>query len=231
MEAKIKTEHTNRVEVMGKFVNYFVTQYGYNMMTVSVQRYDHNKSTLAYITFEVKKDILITLRPGSYVHIIGHVYAFDYKSEATDSIQHVQRFVIDSISPAKTELEEVFGIPGRFIPNQYAHYYVLGVYEGIQLMKNTSFWSLKIRTSIAKYGQDNIVLVNDSCFNQHMSPKVLNAGEIICCACSIITPEKKRISGKYYENIVLEDIARVPVVQEAELASSVIENIDTFFED
>lgn len=166
------------------------------------------------------------LRFGSNVKITGHIEAFDRYDRLNDRYIYSQTFIADKVEPVLSEMEDVFGVKGRWISTRYFRIYLGGEVYRLRDM-SPSFGSLTLEVPGVGVNQmDSRIHVDYyKGFGSSLPPfrqiharrmasengrrRIAERGDFVYCSASLHVSRRHAEGGRVntFENIRIDEIS------------------------
>ena len=160
-----------------------------------------------------------------HVRIAGFCRAYGFYNESLGKPSYNQYFVAQTIEKDTTELEEKFGMAGRYYNTPFFRMYTKGIVESIIDTGNERWKKLKVRTCSHGIDQRQSTITFSYYTGGDLPECSYKRGDIVCLSASVSTPQKDMNGQKVsFENLTIEDIvlaedAYVPKVTEFDARS------------
>lgn len=166
------------------------------------------------------------LRFGTNVKITGHIEAFDRFDRLNDRYIYSQTFIADKVEPVPSEMEDIFGVKGRWIPTRYFRIYLGG--EVYRVRDSSPAWgSLTVEVPGVGINQMESRIRADyfKGFGSTLPPfnqirarqtersdgrrRITGRGSFVYCSASLHISKRKMDDGREntFENIRIDEIS------------------------
>ena len=195
---------TNKVFVRGRLVGFGTDYLGRREMYIAIRGQYQERPINAAFTYR-PNELDPSIRREDYLDIEATINGSNRTSRTTGERFHTQYFVADSIKPAKTEIQEVFGYNGGFSYNrpQFRAYYEGEVVEVVKtkgFVTNTN----NRRIEVTYY---EIILAQYTS-RMRVSDNELFPGDKVAIVANLVTKRKTGRNGEPYmaSNLIVDDL-------------------------
>lgn len=195
MKTQNKLEATGRIKGIRRGIT------GYPELLV----YMNEKGRDTELNFVMSTPLDPDIAQGDLVSIKGRFKSKDIKLD-DGNWKDIQILIADSVTPAKTEMEETMGIRGHFVREFYMRGYIVGAIVSIYESPNDSkLCTLTVATG-SRTGRDTIKMTYSK--NSRLpAPSQLKIGDEVAVIVKMgSTLKMKEGKIKKYENIYLQDL-------------------------
>ena len=191
----------NLIEASGRITDHGVDANNVTHFTLLVNERDLIRN-VRFSTTETIPDNLLT---RDKAHITGHVRVRKYQSRGRD--MYATEFIADSVTPASSEMRQVFGVDGHYPVRDFFAAYLTGIADGWEHATNNPRWyTLPLHLDGE---EDPNAVVRLSFFSRGFAPRLtVHPDDRVYVTTSIYTKVTTFTNGmtRYFSNLTLEDL-------------------------
>lgn len=209
----------NKVFVRGRLVGFGTDYLGRREMYIAIRGQYQERPINAAFTYR-PNELDPSIRREDYLDIEATINGSNRTSRTTGERFHTQYFVADSIKPAKTEIQEVFGYNGGFSYNrpQFRAYYEGEVVEVVKtkgFVKNpnnrrieVTYYNLYVKVPSEVPGRANEIILAQYTSRMRVSDNELFPGDKVAIVANLVTKRKTGRNGEPYmaSNLIVDDL-------------------------
>lgn len=210
---------TNKVFVRGRLVGFGTDYLGRREMYIAIRGQYQERPINAAFTYR-PNELDPSIRREDYLDIEATINGSNRTSRTTGERFHTQYFVADSIKPAKTEIQEVFGYNGGFSYNrpQFRAYYEGEVVEVVKtkgFVTNTNnrrievtYYNLYVKVPSEVPGRAYEIILAQYTSRMRVSDNELFPGDKVAIVANLVTKRKTGRNGEPYmaSNLIVDDL-------------------------
>lgn len=210
---------TNKVFVRGRLVGFGTDYLGRREMYIAIRGQYQERPINAAFTYR-PNELDPSIRREDYLDIEATINGSNRTSRTTGERFHTQYFVADSIKPAKTEIQEVFGYNGGFSYNrpQFRAYYEGEVVEVVKtkgFVTNTNnrrievtYYNLYVKVPSEVPGRAHEIILAQYTSRMRVSDNELFLGDKVAVVANLVTKRKTGRNGEPYmaSNLIVDDL-------------------------
>lgn len=198
----------NKFEAAGKVIYLGVDRMGHKSMTLVMKGSSKEQKR---VTINCDDAILSDIKYGNHVKVKGYFNAFSYFNEARKKESNIQVCVATSVEKDISDLDKVFGKPGKYYSDSYFKIYISGEITDLKETGHKSWAKMEVKTGRGSYDDRNSFISLSYHKNMKFMPAFssFKVGEQVYIAASMYTPSKE-FNGEqvYFEDLIIEDIYR-----------------------
>lgn len=205
-ENKILVENKNLIEAGGRIVRARRTMNGNVVMTLLINDHRH----ISRVPFLHHGLIDRSLMGNAKVEVKGHVYVSSGFDEIVQRPVNQTMFLVDDIQLRKTQMEEAFGIPGRFCGTDYFIGKFTGTIDRLVRSSNENWGSLFVLVDGYNGNTPSSVAFNYFLKGKLPSFDHFKEGDRVAIVSSVHTTTKTiREEERTFVNLGVEDIVKI----------------------
>lgn len=210
---------TNKVFVRGRLVGFGTDYLGRREMYIAIRGQYQERPINAAFTYR-PNELDPSIRREDYLDIEATINGSNRTSRTTGERFHSQYFVADSIKPAKTEIQEVFGYNGGFSYHrpQFRAYYEGEVTEVVKtkgFVTNTNnrrievtYYNLYVKVPSEVPGRASEIILAQYTSRMRVSDNEVFPGDRVAIVANLVTKRKTGRNGEPYmaSNLIVDDL-------------------------
>lgn len=197
---KYKDENVNQVDAEGRIVSIRPRKDGITSVMTIISKNGRD----IFPRFICPSKEISGYKIHDRVQIKGHIHTYPLVVDKKYRMQ--QEFIADSIIPAETLSDQVFGVKGKFFAQMKCDVYVKGIVASVKTDGEWYRYTVEV-PSDQKNGYADKIYMSMKKIDRH---PVINKGDTICSICGVSTPVKTiDDKNKYFEDLIVSDIAIV----------------------
>lgn len=205
-ENKILVENKNLIEAGGRIVRARRTMNGNVVMTLLINDHRH----ISRVPFLHHGLIDRSLMGNAKVEVKGHVYVSSGFDEIVRRPVNQTMFLVDDIQLRKTQMEEAFGVPGRFCGTDYFVGKFTGTVDRLVHSSNENWGTLFVLVDGYNGNTPSSVAFNYYLKGKLPSFEHFKEGDRVAIVSSVHTTTKTiREEERTFVNLGVEDIVKI----------------------
>lgn len=205
-ENKILVENKNLIEAGGRIVRARRTMNGNVVMTLLINDHRH----ISRVPFLHHGLIDRSLMGNAKVEVKGHVYVSSGFDEIVRRPVNQTMFLVDDIQLRKTQMEEAFGVPGRFCGTDYFVGKFTGTVDRLVHSSNENWGTLFVLVDGYNGNTPSSVAFNYYLKGKLPSFEHFKEGDRVAIVSSVHTTTKTiRDEERTFVNLGVEDIVKI----------------------